>query len=1028
MNQYLLDCGKQLLFPLLFIFFANILCAQVTYEAAFPNLTFDFPIEIQHAGDGTNRLFVVEQTGRIKVFPNSDAVSDADQSIFLDLSQEVRYSAGQEIGLLGLAFHPNYAQNGYFFVYYTRESTVANVAIEMVLARYTASGGNANLADPATRLEILSFDKNQLDSNHNGGKVAFGPDGYLYISIGDGGGAGDPNDNAQNLDNVFGSILRIDIDVDGTNPLETNPDLPNGNYEIPADNPRVGLSGLDEHYAWGIRNTWKFSFDGTTGNLWGADVGQGDFEEINLITNGGNYGWDRFEATTLSDSGTTLATPDDIDPVYFYDHNQGDVSITGGYVYRGSSTDPLLNGKYIYGDYVSGRVWSLDYNDQTGEAVSTLLFRTNGQFVSSFGQDEAGELYFSDYGSGRNLYRILGGTTEQTTVAVAGVGQWENLTNGIDGVVRAVARSENGILYVGGEFTNAGDINANNIAFYEESTGWNSFGTGTNGSIDAIAIGPDDKVYIGGLFTSVDGVAANNIAVWDGTQWSPLGVGTDGLVQVIKINAANALYAGGSFENAGGIAVRNIALWAEDGWSGLTDANTGISGTNNEVRAIAIEDENRIYVGGNFDTAGGISAPRIAIYDNNQWSTPGEGTSGFVQAIYPTEGYVYIGGNFALAGNNTVNRIARWDKATLEWQSLGEGVSGNVNTLEYDGTYIYAGGSFETASNNSNTAMIMQNIARWSVASGWEALGSDIDVGVTTQVNDMVFDANSEGLYVGGNFSTSGAIQANNSAVWFEEQQSTVIVIGDDNFTLSVIDNICPDANDGSITVSANQVADYELSISNDDTDVTYQFTESLEIADLSPNNYEINITASGNFDADSNFNIDINGIEPLTVAAQLNQETNNLSLNLSGANSYFIEVNGVIEETQNNLVSIPLIEGSTTVKVTTDTECQGSFEETFLVEADQEPVDDGPNNQGTTMSAYPNPVGDVFQINVANLNEEDDIRIQVYTIAGALIFREDQFMTNGVITIDAASLSTGVYLLNLQQGNFSETLKLVKE
>ncbi|HCO86054.1 MAG TPA: glucose dehydrogenase, partial [Arenibacter sp.] len=162
------------------------------------------------------------------------------------------------------------------------------------------------------------------------------------ISIGDGGGGGDPNKNAQNLNNVFGSILRIDVDLDGNNPVESNPDEPNGNYEIPSDNPRVGESGLDELYAWGIRNTWKFSFDGPTGQMWGADVGQGDREEINLIVKGGNYGWNRFEGNTIEDGSTVLATTPDIKPIFEYNRNNGDVSITGGYVYRGGSNNPQI--------------------------------------------------------------------------------------------------------------------------------------------------------------------------------------------------------------------------------------------------------------------------------------------------------------------------------------------------------------------------------------------------------------------------------------------------------------------------------------------------------------------------------------------------------------------------------------------------------------------------------------------------------------------------------------------------------------
>ncbi|MCM4154265.1 glucose dehydrogenase, partial [Arenibacter sp. N53] len=442
----------------LFVFLsAAALCqSQVTYEDAFPDLSFEFPTEIMTAGDNSGRMFVVEQAGRIKVFQNSESTSVADT--FLDISDIVSFSSGQEIGLLGLAFHPDYGNNGYFYVYHTRQSNLSGVYVEIVLARYSVSADDPDGADPDSGMEIFSFDKNQGNANHNGGKIAFGPDGYLYVSIGDGGGGGDPNKNAQNLNNVFGSILRIDVDLDGNNPLESNPDAPDGNYEIPADNPRVGQSGLDELYVWGIRNTWKFCFDGPTGHMWGADVGQGDREEINLIVKGGNYGWNRFEGNTVEDASTVLATTPDIKPVFEYNRSNGDISVTGGYVYRGASNNPQIKDKYIYGDYASGRIWALDYNPSNGEATSEPLFRTNGQYISSFGLDEAGELYFSDYGTASKLYKIVGGNNGPQTVAVNGVGDWYRMAEGTNGTVRALTVPTEGPVYIGGEFTTAGAI------------------------------------------------------------------------------------------------------------------------------------------------------------------------------------------------------------------------------------------------------------------------------------------------------------------------------------------------------------------------------------------------------------------------------------------------------------------------------------------------------------------------------------------------------------------------------------------
>jgi len=210
----------------LFFFKAN---AQITYEPAFPNIDFEFPVEIQSPSDGTDRIFVVEQPGRIKVFPNNPNVISGDVDTFLDITSTVRYSIGQELGLLGLAFHPNYNSNGYIYVYYSADSTAPGTTIKMLLSRFSVDTSNNNFVDPNSELIIFQFDKNQNNSNHNGGKISFGPDGYLYISIGDGGGANDPQGNGQDINNVFGSICRIDIDLDGNNPVETNPDLPNGN-------------------------------------------------------------------------------------------------------------------------------------------------------------------------------------------------------------------------------------------------------------------------------------------------------------------------------------------------------------------------------------------------------------------------------------------------------------------------------------------------------------------------------------------------------------------------------------------------------------------------------------------------------------------------------------------------------------------------------------------------------------------------------------------------------------------------------
>ena len=738
----------------------------IGYELAFPDLTFDFPVEVQPANDGSDRLFVVEQAGRIRFFDSADPAAST-AATFLDMTDVIQSSTGQEKGLLGLAFHPEYVSNGYFFVYHTRESTVENVSVELVLSRYRVRTDDPNRADPDSRLEIFSFDKNQSNSNHNGGKIAFGPDGYLYVSIGDGGGGGDPKNNAQGLSTVFGSLLRIDIDVDGSNPLENNPDLPNGNYEIPGDNPRVGQSGLDELFAWGLRNTWKFALDPATNRLWGGDVGQGSFEEINLLTKGGNYGWKRFEAGSLFSNTTSLVTTPDTKPVHSYGHDNGDKSITLGYVYRGAAQNPLLQGRLVFGDFISGRVWSLDYDATTGEATVDFLFRTDGQNISSFGLDPAGELYFSGYGANARLYRVVDEADDDggPVADLSGVGEWQAVAGGVDGVVEDVAEGDK-LVYVGGSFTLAGDVQANNIAAFNPRRGWRKLGAGANGRISAVALDAEGRLFAGGDFTRIGGVDAQHIAVWDGKGWRALGAGTDGPVLALEVGPDGRVYAGGAFVQAGGQTVNNIAAWNGQQWSPLTDGGTQVAGTNNEVRSMAFDDQGTLYVGGNFASAGDRPANRIATYDGTQWGTLGVGTSGFVQAIAVTEDYVYAGGNFALAGDQTVNRIARWDRTGGSWQGVSGGVSGNVNALYVADDYLYLGGNFETVTTSSGAQILVNNLVRWSETAEWETLGTDKAVGTDNQINALTPGGATGGFYAGGSFTQAGLADATGIGYW----------------------------------------------------------------------------------------------------------------------------------------------------------------------------------------------------------------------------------------------------------------------
>lgn len=348
---------------------------------------FEAPIEITHAGDGSNRLFVAEQSGLIKIYDMNSRQILAEP--FLDLSNEVIFNGEQ--GLLGLVFHPDFAQNGFFYVNYTRP---VNDKAETVIARFQVSASNANQGDAASAQEILTI--SQPASNHNGGKIAFGPDGYLYIGMGDGGGGGDPSNYAQNPDVLLGKILRIDVDHD----------LP---YTIPPDNPYAVSGGRPEIWSLGVRNPWRFSFDRARGDLWMGDVGQGDWEEINFQpadANGGtNYGWRCYEGTHVFSTSPPCNDPDYIAnltmPVFEYGHNQG-LSVTGGFVYRGSLY-PALNGSYFFGDFVSGKIWS-SYPLLQGFASPQQKLDTSMN-ISTFGEDESGELYLADYYSG-SIYQL----------------------------------------------------------------------------------------------------------------------------------------------------------------------------------------------------------------------------------------------------------------------------------------------------------------------------------------------------------------------------------------------------------------------------------------------------------------------------------------------------------------------------------------------------------------------------------------------------------------------------------------------
>lgn len=327
-----------------------------------------------HAGDGSNRLFVVQQSGLIHVLDNRPDTTEA--TVFMDITNKVSSPSsggGSEEGLLGLAFDPNFLESGTFYVYYS-----AAQPRRSIIARYRIND-DGEAADLASEEIILTFE--QPFSNHNGGWMAFGEDGFLYIAVGDGGSGGDPQGNAQNRETLLGTILRIDPSISP--------------FRIPDDNPFVAQNNVrEEIWAYGLRNPWRCSFDRLNGDLWCGDVGQNSREEIDQIFSGGNYGWNLFEGSLPFSEGSA----DNLElPIFEYGRSDGQ-SITGGYVYRGELE--ALQGQYVYGDFVSGRIWALNLQTR----VSTEIVLDDPIAVASFAEDENGEVYIIDYSG--EIYRF----------------------------------------------------------------------------------------------------------------------------------------------------------------------------------------------------------------------------------------------------------------------------------------------------------------------------------------------------------------------------------------------------------------------------------------------------------------------------------------------------------------------------------------------------------------------------------------------------------------------------------------------
>jgi uncharacterized repeat protein (TIGR03806 family) len=369
--------------------------AAIAVQRAFPNLTFNQPLAMLQAPGDDSRWFVLEKAaGSVRVFDNLPNV--ATTSDFLT----VPVNAASEGGLLGMAFHPQYANNHEVFLSFTEPSAAAS-GMTSVVARFTSVNGGLTL-DPGSRLDVIRVD--QPYQNHDGGNIAFGPDGDLYVGYGDGGSGGDPQGHAQHTQDLLGAMLRLD--VDGATP-----------YAIPADNPfaanpvcpadHSSSTSCPEIYAWGLRNPWRWSFDTATGTLWVGDVGQNLWEEIDRVRRGGNYGWNCREGLHAYASPAPACNGGGpyVDPVHEYGHTDGNISVTGGFVYRGTAL-PALAGQYLFADYGSGRIWRLVDDGQGGFSAEELL--DTSLAIASFGQGNDGELYVVDIAGG-TLWKIVDG-------------------------------------------------------------------------------------------------------------------------------------------------------------------------------------------------------------------------------------------------------------------------------------------------------------------------------------------------------------------------------------------------------------------------------------------------------------------------------------------------------------------------------------------------------------------------------------------------------------------------------------------
>jgi glucose/arabinose dehydrogenase len=414
-----------------------------TTARVWPALSFSFPVALVTPPGENRRLFIVEKVGRIWVIPDVTAANPT-RTLFLDLSARVATTvsdASDERGLLALAFHPNYATNGQFYVWWTlNTTTAAGTGLHDRLSRFRVSI-DPNVADPNSEQALIS--QRDEAGNHNGGQLAFGSDGYLYLSIGDEGAANDQFQNSQRIDkDFFSGIFRLDVDQRAGS-LLPNPhaSVHAGTYRVPVDNPFVGATSFNgtaanaaavrtELWATGLRNPWRFAFDSATGQLWCADVGQGDREEIDVIVRGGNYGWNYREGAIArpgSNSPPAAASATFLPPIWDYPRSQGQ-SVTGGFVYRGP-LHPALLGKYLFADFASGRIWALDPDGENPVPDSRVQLLATDSGIASFGLNPAtGDILLADLSEGsiRRLVASAGTGGAQFPATLSATGAFSN--------------------------------------------------------------------------------------------------------------------------------------------------------------------------------------------------------------------------------------------------------------------------------------------------------------------------------------------------------------------------------------------------------------------------------------------------------------------------------------------------------------------------------------------------------------------------------------------------------------------------